>query len=102
MVLLTREDEIRMADFLQIEVSVFRQTYCDQQWDGSHILLDRSGTDECIFLQPDNTCRVHTVKPQQCADFPFGWRTQDFFKTCEGWKALEKRSKEVGYDPRRK
>jgi Fe-S-cluster containining protein len=90
-VLLTRHDEVRIAEHLGLFLREFRQQYCQQEWDGSYILKDHPGSDACIFLNPDNTCRIHAAKPHQCARFPFDWRSDNFTTTCAGFLAAKVR-----------
>lgn len=37
-------------------------------------IIDAPGTTACLFLSPDNTCRIYPVRPRQCRTFPFAWR----------------------------
>ncbi len=46
----------------------------------------------CIFLErgPDGLygCRVNEAKPDQCREFPVGWRNPDSLRTCAGLRAM--------------
>jgi Fe-S-cluster containining protein len=94
-VALTRKDEVNISEYLNIPISEFRRDYCAEENDGSFILIDREGSEDCIFLQEDNTCAIHVVKPEQCATFPYDWRSPDFFKTCEGFLTAKRKLNEV-------
>lgn len=38
----------------------------------------------CLFLNPDNTCRIQAVKPRQCRDYPHRWRSASLDAVCAG------------------
>ena len=40
----------------------------------------------CIFLQPDNSCRIQAAKPQQCRAFPYLWRSARLANMCAGFQ----------------
>jgi Fe-S-cluster containining protein len=48
--------------------------------EGQYALLDRPGSDQCIFLQ-DNKCNVYGSRPTQCRTFP--WWIQNLKKPKE-------------------
>jgi Fe-S-cluster containining protein len=80
-----------MAAYLGIGVEEFRRLYTRAPEVAAHgaagdlWLRDQPGPERaCVFLEPDNSCRVHPVKPQRCRDFPLKWRTADVMEYCVG------------------
>ena len=82
-----REDQERIADFLGMDVYAFTEKYCDC-WGRVKLVLKKQKEEACIFLS-DRGCRVHPVKPEQCRDFPFRWKTERSLDYCRGLKSLE-------------
>ncbi len=39
--------------------------------DASPVANPVTCTQACIFLQPDNKCGIHTVRPGQCSTYPW-------------------------------
>jgi len=37
----------------------------------------------CVFLEGDRVCRIYSVRPEQCRDFPNGWRFPGFETKCQ-------------------
>lgn len=78
-VVLVDSDINRLAEFLKTDRKKFLSEYTTTK--GSDVvLLDKSGTQECVFLE-DNKCKVWDVKPRQCADFP-----KKYDKRCPGFR----------------
>lgn len=40
----------------------------------------------CVFLTPDNTCRVQPAKPRQCREYPHRWRSRLLDAACAAQK----------------
>jgi Fe-S-cluster containining protein len=88
-----RRGAVEIADHLGLLMSEFRERFVALDWNGGHVLRDKSEEDDaCVFLTPDNRCAIHPVKPKQCADFPYKWRNHDFAETCEGFLALKRKA----------
>lgn len=90
---LTLDDVVRAAACLQIGEAEFREQFCRVD-DGSVVLKDQDDPDQsCVFLTTDEKglagCRIHKAKPEQCAGFPFRWRSRDAVQFCDGLRALE-------------
>ena len=47
-----------------------------------------NGTGECGMLDSQGCCRIHPVKPDQCADFPYTWANDDSATSCPALGAL--------------
>jgi len=58
------------------------------------VLRDHLGTTRCIFLNDENRCIVHPVKPRQCREFPVGWKDGSSHTHCAALQRL--RANEVG------
>ena len=77
----TPEEVRAIAEFLNIPVQECYNRYTIQVHDG-YWLKDKPNKD-CIFLE-GNLCSIHPVKPRQCRDFPWKWRTNDAINYCKG------------------
>ena len=71
-----------IATFLGMDVYAFSETYTRLTWNRGGLSLTEQGDGRCIFLQPDNTCRIQPVKPAQCKGFPFLWRSKTLEREC--------------------
>ena len=73
-----------IAGFLGLPAPVFRERYTRLTADRRGLSLSEApGGSDCIFLEPDNRCRIQAVKPRQCRDFPQGWHNPD--TACPAW-----------------
>jgi len=52
------------------------------------ILRDHPGTTRCIFLDEQNLCVIHPVKPSQCRRFPVEWTDPNSCFYCTGLQRL--------------
>jgi len=77
----------RIAEYLSMDLYDFTQNECEIQG-RQRLVLKKSESDACIFLKEDNMCQIHEVKPEQCQDFPYKWRTEKSFEYCSGLKEL--------------
>jgi Fe-S-cluster containining protein len=68
-VYLSLSDVERLANHFQISEKEFLQKYT-RFIDGTYALLDRMGTEDCLFLK-DNKCSVYEARPSQCKTFPW-------------------------------
>lgn len=64
--LLTARDIKRIAAHLHMSESVFMQQYVVKDEDGDLV----TKTTPCVFLQPDNACKIYDVRPQACREYP--------------------------------
>ncbi|HRR32622.1 MAG TPA: YkgJ family cysteine cluster protein [Kiritimatiellia bacterium] len=79
----SRETEA-IADFLGLDVYAFTEAYTHLTWNRRDLSLIEREDGGCIFLEPDNSCRIQPVKPKQCRGFPSLWHTPALVKTCAG------------------
>jgi len=61
------EDIAVMADFLGMPPERFIRRYC--VWSGRQQVLAQQANGYCVFW--DGLCRIHTVKPRMCRQWPF-------------------------------
>lgn len=71
--LINQEDVKRITKFLDIPISDFYKKNVTIDEDGDMVL----NTTPCIFLLPDNKCKVYEVRPLGCREYPL--TDQDLF-----------------------
>jgi Fe-S-cluster containining protein len=72
----------RIAEFLELDEDQFIQTYTRLNQSRTGLALEDQPDGACIFLE-GSKCKIQTVKPQQCRDFPNLWNFPGFQDTCE-------------------
>ena len=87
-VLLTESDITRLAAASGLSEEAFIGRYTVLASNRRQLSLADQPDGSCVLLQ-DNRCRFYESRPDQCRDFPHGWRV------AEGCPALEER-KETG------
>ncbi len=80
---LGRTEPDRIAAFLGMDVMEFIDRFTRLTRDRQCLSLIDQKDGACVFLMKDG-CRIHSVKPRQCNDFPFKWKFRDFKRIC-GW-----------------
>jgi Fe-S-cluster containining protein len=70
-----------MAGQLGLPVETFIERHTRLRADRRGLLLTEKPNGECVFLDGKD-CRVQTVKPQQCRDFPNGWQNPQVDRQC--------------------
>ena len=85
-VYLKNGEEEQIAGFLGLEVFDFVNQFCELI-DRRQLVLKKEVVEACIFLT-ESGCRIHSVKPGQCRDFPVKWRTPASLNYCVGLKEL--------------
>ena len=76
-----------IADLLGMDLYTFTSTYTRLTSDRAGLSLTERPDGACIFLEPENTCRIQAAKPSQCRAFPYLWRSARLANICAGWKA---------------
>jgi len=76
----------RLAACLGLDVYAFTETYC-LFLDRQHLVLKNHSDEICLFYGPAG-CRVYDARPEQCRDFPLGWKTKRSLEYCEGMKKV--------------
>lgn len=80
-----------IAGYLEVSPAEVRKRYMTKMaLDGreAEILRDHPETTRCIFLDEQNQCRIHPVKPQQCQTFPLEWKRAGAGLYCLGLQRL--------------
>ncbi len=76
-------DEIpAIADFLGLSEADFLNRYTRLRTNRQGLSLIEKPDHECIMLD-GNSCRIHPVKPAQCAGFPNKWNFPGWREVCE-------------------
>lgn len=80
-----------IADFLTMDIHDFTEAFTILTKDRLCLSLTEKENGDCIFLT-DTGCRINSVKPRQCLEFPLKWKFKDFEHICT-WakKASEKK-----------
>ena len=85
-VILCPDEDQKIAALLGLELYDFTTAYTRLAADRRALSLTERPDGACIFLQPDQTCRIQATKPQQCRAFPYLWRSARLASTCMGWQ----------------
>lgn len=78
---LKKEEPDKIAEYLGLNTYAFIETYTQITHDRKALALIDKKNGECIFLTPQG-CRINTVKPDQCLDFPKKWKFKAFHSIC--------------------
>ena len=73
-VLLAKADIPRLADALGLGAMEFLQRYTVLAANRAQLSLTEQADGACCLLTAEQRCRVYAARPQQCRDFPHGWR----------------------------
>ena len=84
---LTGKEVDAIAEFIDMDVNKFIDTYTYLTHDRHNLSLIEAEGGSCIFLT-DEGCAINEVKPQQCIDFPFKWNFKGWENKC-GWGIQE-------------
>jgi Fe-S-cluster containining protein len=77
------EEEIpRIAAHLSLTETEFLDRYTRLRTNRQGLSLIEKDNHECIMLE-GNVCRIHSVKPSQCAGFPNKWNFPGWRQVCE-------------------
>lgn len=71
-----------IADFLGMGEAEFLGRYTRLRGNRQGLSLVEKENHECVMLEGDS-CRIHPVKPGQCAGFPNKWNFPGWRKVCE-------------------
>ncbi len=81
-----------IAACLGIDVYDFTQRFTRLTYSRDALSLIEQESGHCIFLLPDNTCRVQSAKPLQCQGYPQVWRSPTLDNVCAGFAAIRQRN----------
>lgn len=77
------EDEIApISQFLKMSEEEFISRYTRLRTNRQGLSIIEKPNHECIMLE-DGGCRIHHVKPRQCAGFPNKWNFPGWHELCE-------------------
>lgn len=77
------DEEIpRIAAYLALSETEFLDRYTRLRTNRQGLSLIEKENHECIMLD-GNICRIHAVKPSQCAGFPNKWNFPGWRQVCE-------------------
>ena len=81
------EHEVEViADFLGLSAYDFTDRHTRLRSDRKGLSLLEGPDGACIFLgEPPAACLIHEAKPQQCREFPKGWRYENVAALCPAW-----------------
>lgn len=81
---LTDQDTEAIASQLGMAVEAFTDSYTRLTSDRRGLTLVEAADGACIFLEPDNRCRINDAKPRQCREFPHTWNFPGWQERCPG------------------
>jgi Fe-S-cluster containining protein len=77
------DDEIpAIAAYLKLSEQEFLDQFTRLRTNRQGLSLIEKSNHECIMLD-GNACRIHPVKPSQCAGFPNKWNFPGWQQVCE-------------------
>ncbi len=72
----------KIAEFLGMDVYSFTEKYCTIVNRKKLALKDKLSSNECIFLDENNLCKIYEVRPEQCRNFPYLWTNSELPQGC--------------------
>jgi len=75
-------DVERISRYLGMVAADFLERYTRLRTNRQGLSLIEKENHECVMLE-GNACRIHEVKPSQCAGFPNRWNFPGWRKICE-------------------
>jgi uncharacterized protein len=84
-----------IAAHLDMPVRQFIEACCKLTRDRTGLTIIEKQDGSCLFLLPDNRCRIQPVKPKQCRDFPGKWNFPGHEAVCKARTA-----EDIGCDQR--
>jgi len=72
----------RIARFLGMDEAAFIEHETELAPDRKTLMLRNTPEGACVYLTPENLCRINPVKPDKCRTFPFEWTNPDSSLVC--------------------
>ena len=72
----------RIAAFLGQDEAAFIARETEVAPDRRSLMLRNTPDGACVWLDADNRCKIHHVKPDKCRTFPEAWTNADSDKVC--------------------
>lgn len=85
-VYLSPRDAERISQSHEMNVEDWLERDCRLTLDGRYVLKSRPVDDVCIYLDENKQCSIYSVRPQQCAAFP--WWGENL-ATERAWKKVK-------------
>ena len=85
---LTGNEPDKIAEFLGMDVADFIEKHTCITPDRQHLSLLSNSDGSCEFLG-DEGCRINSVKPMQCRDFPEKWNFPGWQNECAAGRAAK-------------
>ena len=85
-VYLSPRDAERISQSHEMNVEDWLERDCRKTLDGRYVLKSRPVDDVCIYLDENKQCSIYSVRPQQCAAFP--WWGENL-ATERAWKKVK-------------
>jgi hypothetical protein len=81
---IVRPDEAdAIASYLGITARELLDGYARLTSSRRNLSLIERDDGSCVFLDAQNRCRIHPVKPRQCRDFPERWSVPNLHALCQ-------------------
>jgi hypothetical protein len=98
---LSLEEAGKLAGWLGLDISAFREKYSDPRWPGTRNLLVRQEKGDCVFLERledgrATRCRIHQQRPSACRDWVAGPDKPQCVQGLQMWGLAFKADKLVG------
>lgn len=79
------DEEVQsISSFLNMEIDDFIQRYTRLRVNRQGLsIVEKEGSEECVFLTEEGGCLINDVKPQQCRDFPNKWNFPGWQEKCK-------------------
>jgi Fe-S-cluster containining protein len=77
---------------LGLSAAWFKRRYLRSAAHGE-LVINNGGGGRCVFLKPDNTCRIYAVRPWQCRSYPFWPETT---RSRRAWRHEAARCEGIG------
>ena len=91
------DEEIpRMAEYLGMSEAQFLERYTRLRSNRQGLSLIEREDHSCIMLK-NGGCRIHEVKPKQCAGFPNYWNFPGWRKQCEAAPIPMEEAEKLGF-----
>ena len=72
----------RIAAFLGMSETDFIANETEVAPDRKSLMLKSRTDGACVYLTPDNLCRINPVKPDKCRTFPSEWTNPNSAEVC--------------------
>lgn len=81
-----KENEIaQIAEFLEVEIHEFTERFTILTDDRRNLSLIEKDDGSCIFYRSTLPgCKINSVKPLQCRNFPLIWNFEGWETLCQG------------------